>query len=425
MRAGPARRVCAAHGAAPVSCSPSWPSPAPPPRSPPRRLQHSTRLVAGGIACYAGAGTGASSYYNVEALGRTPKRPANRCSGQTGRPSLGQPGVKLVACADPHGYVAVFKATGAAAQCGSEGMSPLQGTQYATAQSRVDRLVAALAAVGANQRCIPPSTLVRDSQQALDSLGWRGWHAQFHGQPVGEGGCGLFEGTGSSFSDPTASLDATHHVVWIVSGPIPALIQLTASQDMKLLRASGDHCYTPAGARGARPRHGGVCPRPDRVRTDPRASRRRGRVRSARVRPRLHDRRDDVRSTSRAGRPGLAEREVGAGGTKQRPVAGHAPGRAADALATRSRQVAPTRARSVPLPVVGVVDRSPPARLAAPSAGRPRPGRSRTPRGSDLSGRGGRRASPRRTGGRAAPPAGQNAGGHRASCRECSALRPA
>ena len=90
---------------------------------------------------------------------------------------------------------------------------------------------------------------MRDSQRALDRLGWRGWHAQFHRQPVGEGGCGLFEGTGSSFSDPTASLDATHHVVWIVSGPIPALIQLTASQDMKLLRASGDHCYTPAGAR--------------------------------------------------------------------------------------------------------------------------------------------------------------------------------
>ena len=286
-----------------------------------QRLQHSTRLVAGGIACYAGAGTDASSYYNVEALGRTPEAACKQVFRTDGPASLGQPGVKLVACADPHGYVAVFKATGAVAQCGSEGMSPLQGEQYATAQSRVDRLVAALAAVGANRRCIPPSTLVRDSQQALDRLGWRGWHAQFHRQPFGEGGCGLFEGTGSSFSDPTASLDATHHVVWIMSGPIPALIQLTASQDMKLLRASGDHCYTPAGARAlvrdtvasARVQVEFALTREPRGATVPS---------SARVRPRLHDRRDDLRSTSRTGRPGLAEREVGAGGTGSGPWPG-------------------------------------------------------------------------------------------------------
>ena len=212
-------------------------------------LQHSTRLVAGGIACYAGAGTDAPPYYNVEAQGRTPEAACKQVFRTDGPAALGQPRVKLVACADPHGYVAVFKATGAAAQCGSEGMSPLQAKPYAAAQSRVDRLVAALATIGANQRCIAPSMLVHDSQRALSRLGWRNWHAQLHPQPVGEGSCGLFEGTGSSFSDPTASLDAAHHVVWIVSGPIPTLILLTASQDMKLLRASGKQCYTPAGAR--------------------------------------------------------------------------------------------------------------------------------------------------------------------------------
>jgi hypothetical protein len=212
-------------------------------------LQHSTRLVAGGIACYAGAGTDAPPYYNVEAKGRTPEAACKQVFRTDGPAALGQPGVKLVACADPHGYVAVFKATGASAQCGSAGMSPLQAKPYAAAQSRVDRLVAALAAIGANHRCVAPSTLVGDSQRELDRLGWRGWHAQLHAQPVGQRGCGLFEGTGSSFSDPTASLDAVHHTVWIVSGPIPALIQLTASQDMKLRQASGEHCYTPAGAR--------------------------------------------------------------------------------------------------------------------------------------------------------------------------------
>ena len=135
----------------------------------------------------------------------------------------------------------------------------------------------------------PTSTLVRDSQQALDRLGWRGWHAQFHRQPFGEGGCGLFEGTGSSFSDPTASLDATHHVVWIMSGPIPALIQLTASQDMKLLRGSGGHCYTPAGARALVREHWAP-PSADQVRADPGACGGTGRLRAARVRPGLHNR---------------------------------------------------------------------------------------------------------------------------------------
>ena len=211
-------------------------------------LQNSTALVAGGIACYAGTGTGSSAYYNVEADGRSPQAACVRVFRTDGPAALARPGVKLVACADPHGYVAVFRASGTAAQCRSERMSPLQTRSYAVAQSRVDRLVRALASIGASRRCIPPAALVGDVQRALHRLDWRGWHARIQHNPAG-GGCGLFEGTGSSFSDPTASLDAGHHVVWIVAGPIPSLIRLTAPVDLKLLRASGRHCLTPASAR--------------------------------------------------------------------------------------------------------------------------------------------------------------------------------
>lgn len=211
-------------------------------------LQNSTALVAGGIACYAGTGTGASAYYDVEADGRSPQAACVRVFRTDGPAALARPGVKFVACADPHGYVAVFRASGATAQCRSERMSPLRTRSYAAAQSRVDRLVRALASIGASRRCIPPATLVGDVQGALDRRGWSGWHAQLQ-HNSGGGGCGLFEGTGSSFSDPTASLDAGHHVVWIVAGPIPSLIRLTGRVDLKLLRASGRNCFTPASAR--------------------------------------------------------------------------------------------------------------------------------------------------------------------------------
>src|SRR4029077_11686267 len=150
-------------------------------------LQNSTALVAGGVACYAGTGTGASAYYNVEADGRSPQAACVRVFRTDGPAALARPGVKFVACADPHGYVAVFRATGAAAQCRSERMSPLQTRSYAVAQSRVDRLVRALAVMGASRPCIPPAVLVGDVQRELHRLGWSGWHAQLQHDQGGGG----------------------------------------------------------------------------------------------------------------------------------------------------------------------------------------------------------------------------------------------
>lgn len=214
-------------------------------------LQNPTALVTGGIVCYAGTGTGASMqmYANVEANGRSPQTACADVFRTDGPIALSRPGVKLTACADPNGFVAVFTATGAADQCQGEGMSPLPARSYARAQSHVDRLVGALNQLGAGRACIAPWLLIADVQHVLDRFGWSGWRAKLQTQPMGSGGCGLFLGTGSSFSDPTASLDASHRVVWIAAGPIPSLIALAAPLDRALLQASGQRCYTPAGAR--------------------------------------------------------------------------------------------------------------------------------------------------------------------------------
>jgi hypothetical protein len=212
-------------------------------------LQSSTALVAGGIVCYGGTGTGGSMYAGVEANGRSPEAACADVFRSDGPAALGRPGVKLTACADPHGYVAVFEATGTADQCRAEGMSPLQAQSYALAQSSVDRLVQALNKLGANRTCIPPAVLVSDVQRTLRRLGWSGWQAELQKQASGSGACGLFVGTGGSFSDPMASLDASHHIVSITTGAIPSLLALSGPLDWKLLRASGRHCYTRASAR--------------------------------------------------------------------------------------------------------------------------------------------------------------------------------
>jgi hypothetical protein len=212
-------------------------------------FQSSTTLVAGGIACYEGTGTNASAYYNVEANGRTPEAACKRVFRTEGPAWLAGSGVSLVACADPHGYVAVFRDSGAAGQCGAQGMSRLQARSYAAAQSSVDRLVQALAQIGNSRACIRPATLVGDVQGELQRLGWHGWQARLQPLPGEQGQCGMYEGTGSSFSDPTASLDTANRTVWVVAGPIPSLIALTAPLDLKLLHASARYCHTPAGAR--------------------------------------------------------------------------------------------------------------------------------------------------------------------------------
>jgi hypothetical protein len=214
-------------------------------------LQSPTALVTGGIVCYGGTGTGASvqMYANVEANGRSPEAACADVFRTDGPAALARPGVKLRACADPNGYVAVFVSNGAADQCQAEQMLPLPARSYAAAQVSVDRVVRALTSLGASRRCIAPQVLVGDVGRVLDRFGWSDWHAQLQKQRGGSGECGLFLATGNSFSDPTASLDASRRVVWISAGPLPSLLALSGPLDWELLRASGRRCYTPAGAR--------------------------------------------------------------------------------------------------------------------------------------------------------------------------------
>jgi hypothetical protein len=188
-------------------------------------------------------------YANVEANGRSPEAACVDVFRSDGPAALARPGVKLRACADPHGYVAVFVSNRAADQCQAEGMSPLHAGSYAAAQVSVDRVVRALTLLGASRRCIAPQALVGEVGRVLDRSGWSGWHARLQKQRGESGECGMFLATGSSFSDPIASLDASHRVVWINAGPIPSLLALSGPLDWKLLRASGRNCYAPAGAR--------------------------------------------------------------------------------------------------------------------------------------------------------------------------------
>ncbi len=180
-------------------------------------LSGQTSLVAGGIACYEGTGTNASAFFNVEAAGRSPEA-ACRDTFARRAPSSALAGRSLVACTDPHGYVAVFEASGDPAQCRHFTMSPLPRS-YTQASARVETLVRDLNAVWLSRDCIPAQTLIDDTQSALDRLGFVGWHARPGAERHPGGACGMFRGTGITYSDPAASLDAKNHVVWIDRGP--------------------------------------------------------------------------------------------------------------------------------------------------------------------------------------------------------------
>lgn len=211
--------------------------------------QSSVTLVAGGLACYAGTGADSSAYFDVEPNGRSPLAACAAVFRKDGPAALAAPGVKLLACTDPHGYIAVFEAAkDADDQCRRLGMSQFQAAPYAAAQSTVDGLVAALGRLHPSAGCVPVRTLRSEVQAVLVRLGWSGWHAEQQRTPS-PGRCGLFEGTGASFSDPTASIDAGRRVVWVVAGPLPRLLRLAGPLDLRLLRASGRRCYDPAGAR--------------------------------------------------------------------------------------------------------------------------------------------------------------------------------
>jgi hypothetical protein len=190
--------------------------------------QSEVPLVTADIACYSGSGFNASAYYDVQPNGLSPQAACAQRFRASGPRTLGDPGVKLVACDAPPpvhergpvpGFVAVFKANGSSKQCQSLGLSPLQTAPYVPAALRVRALVRHLAVAGDNGNCTPPHTLLHRVQQVLRSLGWSGWRAELDPLLSRPGSCGLFEATGRARSDPAASLDGKRQIVWIVTYP--------------------------------------------------------------------------------------------------------------------------------------------------------------------------------------------------------------
>lgn len=180
--------------------------------------QGSRSLATAGLACYEGTGTDASAYYDVEEHGRSPQAACAEVFRASGPRALAAPGVQLIACVDPHGYVAVFKSNGAAGQCTGLRMSPLQTASYALAEASVQKLLSQLTPLTQAGACVPAHTLEADVDRVLRRLGSRGWHAALEQHLSHQGPCARFEATGSSISDPAASLDAKHRTLWIVSG---------------------------------------------------------------------------------------------------------------------------------------------------------------------------------------------------------------
>jgi hypothetical protein len=179
--------------------------------------QDSTTLATSGLACYESTGFGGDAYYDVETDGLSPQEACKRAFRDGGPRALAAPAAKLVACANPHGYVAVFQASGSSRQCAQLGLSTLQIGPYAAAQARAQRLIRALAKLQVVHACVAAETLEREVQGALRRLGWTGWRTAVR-QQFGGGRCARFEATGGSISDPAASLDSARKTVWIVTG---------------------------------------------------------------------------------------------------------------------------------------------------------------------------------------------------------------
>jgi hypothetical protein len=205
-----------------------------------------TTLAASSITCYGSTTLGANMYADVEANGLNPVQACRDLFAKDGPAALGAPGARLLACVKSGLGVVVLASDGDVRQCSADGMLPFAGGSYAVAQSSVDALVGGLTALGANRACVPTQSLIAQVDGVLARLGWRGWRAQRQtlGGQSSSGACGLFLGTGASFSDPTASLDPQRQVVWVTSGPDPTVLALTGPLDTRLMQATGRGCYT-------------------------------------------------------------------------------------------------------------------------------------------------------------------------------------
>ncbi len=207
--------------------------------------QGTTTLVAHGLSCISGTNNNAAvDAYDVPQNGDSPTA---ACA-----PVIGVPATSLVACAKPDAGVIVYEAdSDSASQCRSLGLASLP-TDYTAAITQIHALEQALTADYNKSDCTPPNQLAQDANADLQRLGFIGWRAAIDtSSAVGAefaGPCGEFPAAGASISTATAALEASNHTVMIEIGAPRSILQLAESTTEPIINASGDQCYTLAGA---------------------------------------------------------------------------------------------------------------------------------------------------------------------------------
>jgi hypothetical protein len=207
--------------------------------------QGTTTLVARGLSCISGTNNDAKSdAYNVPQNGNSPM---GACA-----PVIGVSASTLIACADSKAGVIVYEAdSDPVDQCKSLGLAPLP-SDYTAVITQIHALEGALTADYDHADCISPNQLARDANADLQRLGFTGWQAVIDTRSAAgqeyAGPCGEFPATGASISAADAALDATNHTVMIEIGAPRSTLQLAENVSGQALDASGDQCYTLAGA---------------------------------------------------------------------------------------------------------------------------------------------------------------------------------
>ena len=208
--------------------------------------QGTTRTVAAGLSCISGTSgrTAKVDAYNVPQNGDSPTA---ACA-----PVIGVPASTLIACAKSVEGVVVFEANSDPVdQCKSLGLTPLP-TDYTAAITQIHALEQALTVDYDQADCISPGQLAQDADADLQRLGFTGWHAVIDKASAAHaafgGPCGEFPATGSSISTADAALNASNQTVIIEIGASRSILRLAESTTEPISDASGNECYTLAGA---------------------------------------------------------------------------------------------------------------------------------------------------------------------------------
>ncbi len=207
--------------------------------------QGTTTLVAAGLSCIPGTSNAATSdAYNVPQNGNSP---TVACAHV-----IGVPASTLIACAKPAEGVVVFEANSDPAdQCQSLGFTPLP-PGYTAAITEIHALEQALTADYDQSDCMSPRQLAQDANADLQRLGFSDWHAAIDTTSAARaefaGPCGEFPATGASISTADAALNASNQTVRIEIGAPRSILQLAENVVEPTINASGDQCYTLAGA---------------------------------------------------------------------------------------------------------------------------------------------------------------------------------